>query len=97
MDDAPTVLRNDFESAVGFLIPTGPVPKKSKEKRSVTDITATTSYEKKPPRKNNNTQGGKQGEKLKSCVGKMVYPYATTNQPYTNCRPIPINTNSVNT
>ena len=51
MDDAPDGLRNDFKSAVTFLLPTDPVPNKIKETRSVSEISATNVEE-------NKTSGG---------------------------------------
>ena len=70
MDDETTGLRNDFEAAVAFLLPTDTVPKKRKEKRTVSEIYATISYENKIQRKQNMTQIGKQGGNLKSGVRK---------------------------
>ena len=42
MDDTPTGRRNNFESAVAFLLPTDPVTKKGKNKRPSAEISATT-------------------------------------------------------
>ena len=54
---------------------TNPVPKKRKDKRSVAEIFATIVYKNKTegdniPRKQNKTQGRKQGWKLKTGIGK---------------------------
>ena len=75
MDDAPTSLRNYFEAAEALPLPTKPVPKKRKEKRSVAEISEMISDENKTgggkfPRKTNRTQGRKKGGNLKSGVGK---------------------------
>ena len=75
MDDTPNGLRNDFEAAVALILPTDPVPKKRKEKRSVAEIYTTAADENKTgggnfPRKTNRTQGGKQGGNLNSGVRK---------------------------
>ena len=74
-DDTPNGLRNDFEAAVALILPTEPVPKKRKEKRSVAEIYTTAADENKTgggnfPRKTNMTQGGKQGGNLNSGVRK---------------------------
>ena len=42
MDDTPTGRRNNFESAVAFLLPTDPVAKKHKGKRPAAEISAAT-------------------------------------------------------
>ena len=41
MNDTPTGMRNNFEAAVAFLLPTDPVPKKGKGKRANAEISAT--------------------------------------------------------
>ena len=67
MNGAPNFLNNDFEVAVSFLFPTNPVTKKSKDKRSIYEISATTADV-------NKTGGGnspkkKIGHKVGSKVG----------------------------
>ena len=47
MDDAPNSPRNEFKAAVAILLPTYPVPKKIKEKRSVDEISVTAADENK--------------------------------------------------
>ena len=42
MDDTPTGMRNKFEAAVAFLLPTDPVAKKQKNKRTSAEISAAT-------------------------------------------------------
>ena len=79
MDDVPNSLINDLESEVALLFPTDVVPKKSKEKRSVDEISATTADENKNgggnfPRGGSCTQGRKQGGNLTSGVGKSSVP-----------------------
>ena len=62
MDDAPTGLSNYFEAVVEFLLKTNQVPKKRKDKRSLAEISATTSDENNPPRENiRHRAGGKVG------------------------------------
>ena len=61
MDDSPNVLRNDSEATVALLLPTDPVPKKRKEKRSIDEIFSTNVDENKTggsnlPRKQNSKQ-----------------------------------------
>ena len=47
MDGKTTGLRNDSEAAVAFILPTDLVPKKRKEKRSVSGISLAKAYENK--------------------------------------------------
>ena len=47
MDGKTTGLRNDSEAAVAFILPTDLVPKKRKEKRSVSGISPAKAYENK--------------------------------------------------
>ena len=77
MDDAPNGIRNEFEAAVAFLLPTNPVTKKSKDKKSVAEISAMTADENKCgernyPRKQNSTQVRKQGGNLNSGIINLV-------------------------
>ena len=59
LDDTPGGMRNNFERAVAFLMPTDPVEKKkAKNKRSIAEVSAVESEE-RPPRKN--LGGHKQG------------------------------------
>ena len=67
MDDSPNVLRNDSEATVALLLPTDPVPKKSKLKLSVAEISATTLDENKTD--GGNFQRKKIGHKAGSKVG----------------------------
>ena len=66
VDDTPDGLRNDFKSVVALLLPTDPVPKKIKEKRSLAEISAISQ------RKIKQVGATSQGKKMEIKVGSKV-------------------------